>query len=48
MSRVIKVEGTCGHCKTRITGNLNHGTWRHEQAPADKHQAQPSGEIREI
>jgi len=41
-----KFEGTCGSCKTRITGDT--WTWRHDKAPADKHHAYPSGTIREI
>ena len=41
----MKFEGTCGTCKTRITGNW---TWRHDRKPADKHQARPVGTISQI
>lgn len=41
----MRFEAKCT-CKGRITGDTIK--WRHDVAPADKHQAQPVGTLRQI
>lgn len=44
----IKLEGTCWKCGGRVTGNGASKPWRHDKAPADKHQAHPTGTLTQI
>jgi hypothetical protein len=39
----LKFEGTCGHCRERITTTNGGASWRHTKAPKDKHHAYASG-----
>lgn len=41
----FKFASTCATCGGRITGN---GNWRHDNRPADKHWARPTGVMRQI
>lgn len=45
---MLKFEGICWRCHTRITSRDGGGTWRHDKAPADKHQGSASGVIKQI
>lgn len=48
MSSTRRFEGTCATCRGRITGNGVDRPWRHDEAPADRHPASPTGTLREI
>lgn len=44
----LRFEGTCWRCQGRLTGNGTDRPWRHDVGPADRHQAMPTGTLRQI